>query len=112
MNNPILRITRILRAVLAGAGLIALSMHSAFPQSPTGPSDTQSKEHWRKTMSQKKLPTKGCFKAAYPATTWSAVPCGAPSPHPNRPARGLHPDAVGDGTGYEGEVSGLISSAT
>lgn len=121
VKTPALGITKIL---LAGIGMSILSTHNAFSQSQATPaaepapastsveqSDAQSREGWRKTMSRVKLPKKGCFKASYPTTKWEEVPCGSPSPYPNQTARGSYPDAVGAGTDYEAQVSGLISSA-
>ena len=117
-------ITKVLSVLLAGIGISVLATHNAFSQSPAQPSaepapvstpaaqsDAHSREQWRKGMSRVKLPKKGCFKASYPTTRWEEVPCGARSPYPNQPARVSHPDTVGNGTDYEAQVSGLISSA-
>ena len=81
------------------------------PKQATKPPPAPSRQAWRKEMSRRRVPKKGCFTASYPDTTWREVPCGAPSPYPNPPARGPRSDNVGNGTDFVAHTSGLISSA-
>jgi hypothetical protein len=51
-------------------------------------SGVSSPDEWRKKMARTPLPSKGCFEASLPNTSWEEVPCVA-SPHvPMSPATG------------------------
>lgn len=74
-------------------------------------------------MRKAPLPGKGCFKVAYPNTTWKKITCTTAPDIPMTSFRHRHismvqgrmegPQTVGDNTDFEAEVtSGLISSAT
>ncbi|MGO9316825.1 MAG: hypothetical protein ACLPXT_03840 [Terracidiphilus sp.] len=70
------------------------------------------RETWRKSLVQKPLSKKGCFKASYPSTEWQEVPCTKAPERPYPPAKGKRPETVGNGTDFSAQVtSGHISSA-
>jgi hypothetical protein len=81
------------------------------PEQATKPPPAQSREAWRKEMSQRRLPKKGCFTASYPDAEWREVACGPPSQNPNPPAKGPRPDTVGNGNDFAAHSSGVISTA-
>jgi len=74
---------------------------------------TAQREEWRKTMSRKPLPKKGCFRASDLSTTWDEVPCATPPAIPFVPAGGasaVGPRLIGGGAGdFSSAVSGTIS---
>lgn len=59
-----------------------------------------------------RLPSKGCFSAKFPATSWQAVPCVKPPALPFRPARGARPPIVGNGNDNTAQTTGTIASAS
>ena len=79
-------------------------------------STDQGRETWRKEMSKRPLPKKGCFQAVYPSPEWQEVPCKTPPSYP-LPRSGLgkpDPNLVGNTNGDWGlkaPASALISSA-
>ncbi len=69
------------------------------------------RDAWRKSISRKPLPKKGCFKASYPATDWLEMTCTKAPERPYPPAKGQRPDKVGNGNDDSAHVTGIISWA-
>ena len=69
-------------------------------------------------MAHVQQPGRGCYSASYPTLAWHDVKCVAAPKLPlvpaplTRSAKHAGPVAVGDGTDYSAQVSGLISQAT
>ncbi|WP_045737333.1 hypothetical protein [Xanthomonas sp. MUS 060] len=79
------------------------------------PYEIQAHADWRETMAHQRTPTKGCFHANYPDTTWHAQACTTLPPlvHPtHRNARNTRLSAiqsVGNGNDYVLSSDSLIS---
>jgi hypothetical protein len=102
--------------VLAAAAL-AVTGVSAGSASAATPPIAKTKAAWQADISNVQAPGSGCYRAAYPTLQWHAVKCvAAPKlplvPAPSKSARHAGPAAVGDGTDYSAQVSGLISKGT
>ena len=97
------------RAILAAAGLCALSLSSlaAPPASP----EAAARPAWQDQAARTPVPQEGCFKMAYPSTVWTAVQCTAAPNRPYVPRAGHRGYTVGNGNDYSAVVTGIISSA-
>jgi len=120
MKTPIAGYNSIIKPVQMAAIcliVVAVSIHSvlAQPSLPTSPvqSDAQVRLEWRKALLKQGLPKKGCFKASYPDTAWTEVPCTVAPQIPYIPTHGTPHEMVGDGTDFSAQVSGstYVSSA-
>ena len=118
------RVSGIGRARVLCAALIASLITTAGPliaaaqngtptihRPPVAIGEARQREAWRLAIQHTPLPGKGCFSAAYPATSWHAVQCDKPAPGPFRPARGVRPLVVGNGNDATAQSSATISSA-
>lgn len=93
-------------SLLAGCGAATSSDASAqLPVNPALGSTPPAKAamlEWSEGMMRRPLPRAGCFKAAYPARTWSRVTCVA-APHvvlPPRRRGAINPAVIGNGNDY------------
>lgn len=103
---------------LAASGAVLTVSAKAQQTKPTRPDEAALREAWRKTMKRTPLPQKGCFKASYPKTEWTASTCTVAPNFPLLPAHlvPLHrvgsPETVGNGYDFAAQAtSGLLSSA-
>jgi hypothetical protein len=69
---------------------------------------------WNTSMSRSATPGKGCYTAAYPATTWKAAACATAPNRPYVPATGggASPAIVGNGVDFSAGVTGVINGVT
>ncbi len=67
---------------------------------------------WQQAIEKLRVPGKGCFTAKFPKVEWVKHACKKAPRHPYPPARGHHPQIVGNGTDYSAEVTGHLSSVT
>jgi len=58
-----------------------------------------------------RVPSRGCFKAAFPRVEWKRVRCIEPPELPFLPANGPRPFTVGQSNDYSAEVTGSLSAA-
>jgi hypothetical protein len=100
----------VLGVIVTAGSLAALGS----PLGAAAASSPQQGRHalWRHAIFRLALPGKGCFTASYPRVEWQRTQCKAPPDHPYPPRPGLAPRAVGNGTDYSAEASGLLTSAT
>jgi hypothetical protein len=70
----------------------------------------QGKEEWRKAMSKKALPKKGCFKALPGDTDWTETGCVTPPNIPYLPKGAPQPQTVGNGVDSQLQSSSPISA--
>ncbi|MGC1447705.1 MAG: hypothetical protein WA837_19740 [Xanthobacteraceae bacterium] len=100
-------------AVVSPCFAVAQTSIPATPQAAPTQATPDQMETYHATMSRVPVPKKGCFKSAYPSTTWVEVPCGTPPERPYPPASGRQPEIVGNGNDFSAQVtSGTISQAT
>jgi hypothetical protein len=103
--------------ILAAAALAVAGL-SAGPASAAIQPIAKTKAQWQADISHVQQPGKGCYHASYPALQWHAVPCVTARKFPLAPAqpagsvKHAGPLAVGDGSDYSAQVSGLISKGT
>jgi len=98
------------------APVAARSEPPASTPLPASPAPSQPWEDWRKSISRIRVPSSGCFKAYYPSTVWTSVPC---TPIQTRPLPLIRlqkpsptPDTVGSGTDFLVQTARPITQAT
>jgi len=76
------------------------------------PEEKQRRKDWNDSMLRKPAPRKGCFKANYPATEWTEVPCVKAPNIPSIPRHGARPAVVGNNNDISaGAPSGHVTQA-
>ncbi|WP_146011795.1 MULTISPECIES: VWD domain-containing protein [Burkholderia] len=90
----------------ASAAAAPLPEAVAGEQALMSQDEQQKRQAWQKSMSQRPVPKKGCFRGAYPSLEWQEVRCGEPSKFQNPPASGPRPNLVGNGNDISAQVSG------
>jgi len=94
------------------APLPAAAQASAGSSEQASPEELRLRDNWRVSIAQVPLPRKGCFQAAYPATTWRDVACTTTPNYPQPPKRGPRPLVVGNSNDISPRVpTGFISTA-
>jgi len=69
-------------------------------------------ENWRQRIIHTQRPKKSCYRASYPDTGWTEVPCTKPPTVPMPPRKGARGNNVGNGTDLSAEAAtGNISQA-
>jgi hypothetical protein len=110
-------VRRIKRSLgILAATVLALAGVGAGPASAATHSIAGSKAAWQAAIANVRTPGTGCYHASYPALRWHAVKCVTgpdwPAAPTLPPAAHAGPMAVGNGTDYSAQVTGLISKAT
>lgn len=60
---------------------------------------------WESAMAKLRVPSRGCFRAAYPKVAWIGTGCVTLKRLPFPPARGPRPFTIGNGNDFSGAVS-------
>jgi hypothetical protein len=93
-------------AIIALAGACG-----AAQAAPASKAEADAQGVWRAAMARTPAPQGGCFHAAYPSTTWSAVACSVAPARPYIPRHGHGGFTVGNGNDYAAVSSTLTSAA-
>jgi hypothetical protein len=102
---------------LAVMALAVTGLSAGSASAATSPV-VRTKAAWQADMAHVQQPGRGCYTASYPTLAWHDVKCVAAPKLPlvpaplTRSAKHAGPAAVGDGSDYSAQVSGLISKAT
>jgi hypothetical protein len=118
-ENQQVTVLRIDRArVLHGIGFVAMAAlqgtvgMSAALAAPPSAAEIQAHEAWGAAIAEMPAPEEGCFRASYPATTWTEVACVNAPKRPYLPHRnGARSQTVGDGNDFAAVTSGITLSA-
>jgi hypothetical protein len=105
------RVVRIIIGAIATIAVSSTTLPGQKPQQRQGAREEAKKRRdWAVAMHRKGPPTKGCYTATYPATTWKKVQC-VPAPKiPFIPRRGPRPLVVGNGDDISAQTpSGTIT---
>ncbi len=86
----------LLSVLVAGESTVVLPPNTASAQTPSKEASKR-RDEWRRALSKKRLPKKGCFRTTYPSTEWTEVDC-VPLPNvPMIPKEGFPPLVAGNG---------------